>query len=296
MVPEQWEGLYWNTYDQVKAGIISIERLDDAIRRILSVKKHLGLFDGRKPHEFKDNFFGNNKHREIARQAVRESIVLLKNNDSVMPMNPSKNYLIIGDMSKHIENQMGGWTITWQGKTWEGVELTNADFPNTKSLYQSIYDYVTKFGGNVEFSSDGTYKTKPDHIIMIYGETPYAEGEGDIDDLNFSKRNKEILSMMSELTSKGYPITSLFLSGRPLVVNDELNMSDAFVSLWLPGTAIEGINDVIFSKKDNSINFDFKGKLSYSWPKSKSQHSNIGNTDYDPLFAYGYGLTYKDSK
>ena len=296
MVPEQWEGLYWNTYDQVKAGIISIERLDDAIRRILSVKKYLGLFDGRKPHEFKDNFFGNNEHREIARQAVRESIVLLKNNGSVMPMNPSKNYLIIGDMSKHIENQMGGWTITWQGKTWEGVELTNADFPNTKSLYQSIYDYVTKFGGNVEFSSDGTYKTKPDHIIMVYGETPYAEGEGDINDLNFSKSNKEILSMMSELTSKGYPITSLFLSGRPLVVNDELNMSDAFVSLWLPGTAIEGINDVIFSKKDNSINFDFKGKLSYSWPKSSFQHSNVGNTDYDPLFAYGYGLTYKDSK
>ena len=127
MVPEQWEGLYWNTYDQVKAGIISIERLDDAIRRILSVKKHLGLFDGRKPHEFKDNFFGNNEHRQIARQAVRESIVLLKNNNSVMPMNPSKNYLIIGDMSRHIENQMGGWTITWQGKTWEGVELTNAE-------------------------------------------------------------------------------------------------------------------------------------------------------------------------
>ena len=296
MVPQDWEALYWNTLDQVKDGIISIERLDDAVSRILNVKKHLGLFDGRKPHVFKDNFVGNNEHRNIARQAVRESIVLLKNNDSVMPMNPSKNYLIIGDMSKHIENQMGGWTITWQGKTWEGVELTNADFPNTKSIYQSIYDYVTKFGGNVEFSSDGIYKTKPDHIIMVYGETPYAEGEGDIDDLNFSKRNKEILSMMLKFTSKGYPITSLFLSGRPLMVNDELNMSDAFVSLWLPGTAIEGINDVIFSKKDNSINFDFKGKLSYSWPKSNSQHSNVGNTNYDPLFAYGYGLTYKDSK
>ena len=131
---------------------------------------------------------------------------------------------------------------------------------------------------------------------MIYGETPYAEGEGDIDDLNFSKRNEEILSMMLEFTSKGYPITSLFLSGRPLVVNEELNMSDAFVSLWLPGTAIEGINDVIFSKKDDSINFDFKGKLSYSWPKTNSQHSNVGNTEYEPLFAYGYGLTYKDSK
>ena len=134
--------LYWNTLDQVNKGIIPIERLNDAVSRILKVKKHLGLFDNRVPHNYKENYIGNSDHRNLARQAVRESIVLLKNND-VLPMNPKKNFLIIGDQSKQIENQMGGWTITWQGKSWEGVSLSNEDFLIPKvfmSLYHNIFE------------------------------------------------------------------------------------------------------------------------------------------------------------
>ena len=293
MVPQDWEALYWNTLDQVKEGIISVERLDDAVSRILSVKKHLGLFDGRVPHNYDQNYVGDSSHKLLARQAVRESLVLLKN-ENMLPMNPNKNFLIIGEQSKNIENQMGGWTITWQGKTWEGTEITNSDFPDTDSIYQSLSKHIQNTGGNVEYSKDGSYKTKPDYVIMVYGETPYAEGFGDIDSLNFSQINSKIIKKMSKLSNEDIPIVSLFLSGRPLVVDKELSLSDAFVSIWLPGTSVEGINDVIFTE-NNNINYDFAGKLPFSWPSKKSGNPlNIGDQEYFPLYEYGYGLTYKN--
>ena len=288
MVPQEWEPLYWNTLEQVRNGIITEERLDDAITRILTVKKYLGLFDGRVPHNYKQNYIGVSDHRDLARQAVRESIVLLKNNNS-LPMNPSKKFLVVGEMSKYIENQMGGWTITWQGKTWEGTKISNDDFPNTNSIYESLSNHVEEFGGNIEFSEDGLYTSKPDYVIFVYGETPYAEGEGDINNLNFSKNNKENIQKMKLFQEKGISVISLFISGRPMIVDKEIQYSDAFVPIWLPGTAIEGINDVIFSKLDGSINYDFKGRLSFSWPAKDSETP----FNYSPLFQYGYGLTYK---
>ncbi len=295
MAPIEWEGLYWNTFNQVNSGEITIERLDDAVKRILKVKKYLGLFENRVPHEFSQNFIGNQSHRDIARQAVRESLVLLKNKDSVLPMNPSKNFLIIGEQSKYIENQMGGWTITWQGKTWEGTEISNEDFPNTLSIFDSLSNHIINSGGHVEFSNDGSYNQNPDFIIMIYGETPYAEGEGDINSLDFSSSNLKIIKNMKNLLDKEIPIISLFITGRPLIVDQELELSNAFISIWHPGTAVEGINDVIFTLKDNSINYDFKGKLPYSWPSSVSINPlNIGDKEYNPLFDYGYGLSYQD--
>ena len=166
MVPIEWEGLYWNTLNQVNSGEISLERLDDAVKRILKVKKYLGLFDERVPHLFNQNFIGNQSHRDIARQAVRESLVLLKNADSVLPLNPSRKFLIIGDQSKYIENQMGGWTITWQGKTWEGTEITNEDFPNTLSIFDSLSNHIINSGGHVEFSNDNSYDQTPDLSLI----------------------------------------------------------------------------------------------------------------------------------
>ena len=293
MVPTEWEPLFWNTLDQVRTGDISLERLDDAVRRILNVKKYLGLFDGRKPHDYINNYIGEKSHRDLARQAVRESIVLLKNDKDILPMNPSKRFLIIGNQSKFIENQMGGWTITWQGKTWEGTSIANDDFPNTLSIYDSLFEHIDNLGGEIEFSDDGSYSKKPDYIIMVYGETPYAEGFGDIDSLDFSVTNIDMILKMKNFSRDGIPIVSLFLSGRPLIVDDELDLSSSFVSIWLPGTAIEGINDVIFSNADNTVNFDFKGKLSFSWPsKSSNNPLNKGDNEYSPLFKYGYGLTY----
>ncbi|MAR95425.1 MAG: glycosyl hydrolase family 3 [Gammaproteobacteria bacterium] len=294
MVPTEWKALYWNTLDQVKTGIIPIERLNDAVYRILNVKDHLGLFDKRVPHNYQNNFLSNKNHRSLARQAVRESVVLLKNNNS-LPMNPSKKFLVIGDMSRHIENQMGGWTITWQGQSWEGTNISNDDFPNTNSIFDSLSNHILSLGGDVEYSENGSYKNEPDYIIFVYGETPYAEGEGDLKDLNFSKNNEEILRIMKRFQKKDIPLISMFISGRPMIVDQELDYSDAFVSIWLPGTAVEGINDVIFSNIDGTLNYDFIGQLSFSWPSKDSNNPlNKNDSDYSPLFHYGYGLTYKD--
>ena len=294
MVPTEWESLYFNTLEQVRNGVIPIERLNDAVQRILIVKEHLGLFNQRVPHSYNKNFLGSKDHIALAREAVRESIVLLKNHNNNLPMNPNKKYLIVGEMSQQIENQMGGWTITWQGKSWEGVNLSNEDFPNTQSIFDSLSNFIIQKGGSVEYSKDGSYKNKPDTVIFVYGETPYAEGEGDIVDLNFSKNNRNLLRKMRMFQKNNISVVSLFISGRPLIVDNEIKYSDSFVSIWLPGTAVEGINDVIFSNKDGSINYDFKGKLSFSWPSKTSNNPlNEKDEDYRPLYKYGYGLTYK---
>ena len=292
MAPDEWKNLYKNTIEQVRNGTITQDRLDDAIRRILRVKNMLGLFDNKKPHEYNYNSIGSEEHRLVARRAVRESLVLLKNNDAILPLNPNKHYLVVGQAAVDIKNQMGGWTISWQGR-----DNLNSEFPNTKSIFGTIKSVVQSSNGSVEFSSDGSYKTKPDVVIMVYGEEPYAEGDGDRDSIIFNNPNKNFYSTMKKVSSDGLPIVSLFLSGRPMVVNRELNISKAFVQLWLPGTAVEGITDLIFTKSDGSTNYDFKGKLAYSWPKKSSQTLlNLNDKDYQPLFEYGYGLTYKDNK
>ena len=290
MAPDEWKPLYKNTLMQVKNGDIPIERLDEAVKNILSVKYLLGMFDGRKPHMYPYNYIGDASHREIARQAVRESIVLLKNNNNTLPIKNGKHILVIGDSAKRITKQMGGWTITWQGR-----ENNNSEFPNSKSIYDAIKYKTEKNGGTVEFSDTSNYEKKPDLVIFVYGEDPYAEGDGDRKHIFFENQDSMFIKYMKDLHEENIPSVSLFISGRPLIVNKEINLSDSFVQLWLPGTAIEGVTDVIFTDTNNEINYDFKGKLSYSWPKYSYQTKlNYGDKDYDPLFPYGFGLTYSD--
>lgn len=290
MAPDEWKPLYKNTLMQVKNGDIPIERLDEAVKNILSVKYLLGMFDGRKPHMYPYNYIGDASHREIARQAVRESIVLLKNNNNTLPIKNGKHILVIGDSAKRITKQMGGWTITWQGR-----ENNNSEFPNSKSIYDAIKYKTEKNGGTVEFSDTSNYEKKPDLVIFVYGEDPYAEGDGDRKHIFFENQDSMFIKYMKDLHEENIPSVSLFISGRPLIVNKEINLSDSFVQLWLPGTAIEGVTDVIFTDANNEINYDFKGKLSYSWPKYSYQTKlNYRDKDYDPLFPYGFGLTYSD--
>ena len=290
MAPDEWKPLYENTLDQARDGEISIERLDEAVKNILSVKYLLGMFDGRKPHLYPYNYIGDNKHRAIARQAVRESIVLLKNNNNTLPIKSGKHILVIGNSANKITKHMGGWTITWQGR-----ENQNSEFPNSKSIFEAIKLKAENNGGSAEFSNSSDYEKKPDVVIFVYGEDPYAEGDGDRKYIFYENQDKRFLKYMREIADKKIPSVSLFISGRPLIVNEEINLSDSFVQLWLPGTAIEGITDVIFTNKNNEINYDFKGKLSYSWPKFSYQTKlNYGDEEYDPLFPYGFGLTYAD--
>ena len=287
MVPENWKDLLRNTIRQVKSGEISETRLNDAVRNILKVKSRLGLFNGRVPHEFKENYLGDSKHMALARQAVRESLVLLKNNNQLLPLDPSQHIGIIGDAAKKISSQTGGWTITWQGR-----ENLNSDFINVNSIYEALEKAVISSGGTIEFSNNGKFSKDPDVVIGVFGEEPYAEMLGDLKDVSFAPTDPKFLPLLEAMNAQNIPTVSIFLSGRPLVVNSQLNASDAFIAAWLPGSAVEGIADVIFTK-DNKINFDFLGKLSYSWPKNKDQ-AVLNHTDsvYDPLFPFGYGLTY----
>jgi beta-glucosidase len=290
MAPDEWRPLYENTLHQVRNGEISIERLDEAVRNILSVKYLLGMFDGRKPHLYPYNYIGDDNHRSIARQAVRESIVLLKNNNNTLPIKTGKHILVIGDSANRITKHMGGWTITWQGR-----ENKNNEFPNSQSIYEVIKFKAEHNGGSAEFSNTSDYEKKPDLVIFVYGEDPYAEGDGDRKNIFYENQDKRFLKYMKDIKEQKIPSVSLFISGRPLIVNEEINLSDSFVQLWLPGTAIEGITDVIFTNKNNEINYDFKGKLSYSWPKFSYQTKlNYGDKQYDPLFPFGFGLTYAD--
>ena len=200
------------------------------------------------------------------------------------------HYVIIGEAAQSINSQMGGWTITWQAR-----ENKNSDYKNVQNIYTVLASYIISQGGSVEFSKDGSYKKTPDTVIAIYGEEPYAEGDGDRKDLQYQGKDSKYLSLMEKFSKQELPIVSIFLSGRPLEVNKQLNLSNAFVAAWLPGTAVEGIGDVIFTKK-GQINYDFKGKLSYSWPKYADQNLNFKDANYSPLFPYGYGLNYSSIK
>ena len=292
MVTDSWKKLYENTLEQVKSGQISLERLNDAVSRILRVKILYGLFAKEKPSERQFNFIndsiGSKEHRDIARQAVRESLVLLKNNENILPLDPDSTILVVGKGSRDISKASGGWSFTWQG-----TGNTNNNFPGSTTIYEGIEDFVLKAGGNVSYSSDGSYSEKPDSAIIVVGENPYAEYQGSVENLAFENNEIDHLKIAHSLRKDGISVTYIFLSGRPLWVNKELNSSDAFVAAWLPGTEGDGIAEVIFAQTIEGNPVDFKGKLPFSWPKTINQTNlNFWDADYDPLFEYGYGLTY----
>ncbi len=292
MVPTPaWKPLYYNLIAQVESGVIPLSRIDDAVRRILRVKLRAGLFDkpspALRPLSGKTELIGSAEHRAVARQAVQQSLVLLKNNDNLLPLNPTQRILVTGEGADNIGMQSGGWTISWQG-----TGNTNSDFPGGSSIYAGIKQAVDAAGGKVELSSDGSYQQKPDVAVVVFGEQPYAEGNGDLDNLEFQRGNKTDLALLRKLKADGIKVVSLFISGRPLWVNPELNTSDAFVAVWLPGSEGVGVADVVMAKADGSVNMDFHGKLSFSWPVTPQQHANVGDADYQPLLPYGFGLRY----
>ena len=294
MAPDSWKGFYETTLAAAKAGTISKERLDDAVRRVLRVKFRLGLFEAGKPSQRavggKFELLGAPEHRAIARQAVRESLVLLKNNGGVLPLQPKQRILVAGDGANDVGKQSGGWTLNWQG-----TGTKRSDFPNDDSIFEGIAAQAKAAGGNAELSVEGKYTAKPDVAIVVFGENPYAEFQGDLPNLLYKPGNDVDLELIKRLKAEGIPVVAVFLSGRPLWMNREINAADAFVAAWLPGSEGAGIADVLLRKPDGSVQHDFKGKLSFSWPRNATQYANnVGQKDYDPLFAFGFGLTYAD--
>ncbi|HWI85247.1 MAG TPA: glycoside hydrolase family 3 N-terminal domain-containing protein [Sphingomonas sp.] len=290
MAPDGWKKLFDNTLAEVKAGKIPMARVDDAVRRILRVKARLGLFDAERPYAGRLELVGAPEHRAIARQAVAKSLVLLKN-DGVLPVKANARILVAGADADDIGQQSGGWTLSWQG---DGNK--NSDFPGATSIYAGIAAAMKAAGGSATLSQDGSYTTRPDLAVVIFGEQPYAEMRGDIRTLEFEAGDKVALAMLRKLKAAGIPVVSIFLSGRPLWVNPELNASDAFVAAWLPGTEGGGVADVLIGDAAGKPRMDFNGTLSFSWPKTAAQFTlNKGEATYDPLFPLGYGLTYAHS-
>ncbi|MEZ9820708.1 exo 1,3/1,4-beta-D-glucan glucohydrolase [Shewanella sp. 10N.286.45.A1] len=295
MVPTAaWKPLFENTVAQVESGEIPMARVDDAVTRVLRVKMRAGLFDKPSPAKRtlsgKTELIGAKEHREVAKQAVRESLVLLKNNDNILPLSPKQTVLVAGDAADNIGKQSGGWSITWQG-----TNNTNADFPGGSSIYDGIKAQVESAGGKTILNVSGDYAVKPDVAIVVFGEEPYAEGNGDIDNLEYQRGNKRDLALLQKLKAQGVPLVAVFISGRPMWVNAELNASNAFVAAWLPGSEGKAVADVIFTDVDNQLQFDMTGKLSFSWPNSPTQTAvNRFDDDYQPLFPYGFGLSYGD--
>ena len=294
MAPDEWKPLFSNLVNQANSGEIPLSRINDAVTRILRVKMRAGLFDkpspAKRPLSGKTEIIGSSDHRAVAKQAVRESLVLLKNKQQLLPLSPKTNVLVAGIGADNIGMQSGGWSVTWQG-----TGNTNSDFPGGSSIYAGIKDTVEQAGGSAMLSVEGEYKARPDVAIVVFGEQPYAEGNGDVDNLEYQRGNKSDLALLRKFKDAGIPVVSLFISGRPMWVNAELNASDAFVAIWLPGSEGDAISDVLFKNADGSINHDFKGKLSFSWPNNPIDNENRNDEGYSPLLPYGFGLTYGDS-
>lgn len=290
-----WKILWQNTLNQVREKIISPARIDDAVRRILRVKLRADLWRKGLPSTRSmagnSHVLGSAAHRDVARQAVRESIVLLKNNNNLLPLSPSLKVLIAGDGADNISKQTGGWSVNWQG-TGNSME----DFPQATTLWMGIEAAVSAGGGQASLSADGSYTDKPDVAIVIFGEDPYAEMQGDLQNLLLKSGDEKDLFLLKKLKAEGIPVVALFITGRPLWVNRELNACDAFAVIWQPGTEGAGVADIIFTDNQNNIQYDVTGRLTFSWPKHPEQPpQNIGAEHYDPLFPYGFGLSYCDS-
>lgn len=292
MVPTEWRSFIGNTLDQVRADKIPMTRIDDAVKRILRVKLRAGLVEkGRpssRPLANKREIVGAPEHRALARQAVCESLVLLKNERGLLPLRPKSSVLVVGDGADNISKQTGGWTVTWQG-----TENSNADFPGATSILQGIAGAVGKAGGKVSSSVDGLQQARPDVAIVVFGEAPYAEWFGDLRSLEYRGAGGAELALLQQLRQASVPSVCVFLTGRPLWIEPQLTACDAFVVAWLPGSEGGGVADVLFRKADGRVGFNFAGKLSFSWPRTASQTAlNRNDPNYDPLFPYGFGLRY----
>jgi beta-glucosidase len=291
MAPDSWKSLYAHLLAQARAGSITAARLDDAVRRILTVKALMHRLDtaaaANRPQAADLARLGTPGHRAIARQAVRESLVLLKNNHKLLPLDPHGLILVAGAAADSIGDQCGGWTIDWQGD-----HNSNADFPGATSIYSGIRAAVEAAGGRTLLSADGSFHERPAAAIVVFGEGPYAEFEGDRETLALSGADAAHLEVLRRLHAAGIPVVAVLLSGRPLWINRELNLSGALLAAWLPGSEGAGIADLIFKARGGSPQIDFTGRLGFSWPRTALpvRFAADGSAS-GALFARGFGMS-----
>ncbi len=301
MVPENWRAFIESLVAHVQSGRVDVQRVDDAVRRILQAKWRSGLLAAPRPAEralSNSASFGSAAHRAVAREAVRRSLVLLKNDSDVLPLRPEQRVLVAGRNAHDIGHQCGGWTLSWQGES-----------GNDAVVGTSIWEAVRAVAGNAVYDAEGTSASTAEHdvALVVIGERPYAEGFGDIrsgDDLlvqagsmidglmnplepygrslELSNLHPEDAATIRRIRDAGVPVVTVLVSGRPLVVNEEFAASEAFVAAWLPGSEGGGVADVLFGDAP------FEGRLPLSWPAQPADSS--ARSEYDVLFEAGYGL------
>ena len=308
MVSVEWIEFISHVRNHVLNGTVSMQRIDDAVRRILLTKFAAGLFEKPRPQErpwSNSDSFGADQHREIAREAVRKSMVLLKNQDELLPLKKQARILVAGKSADNRGHQCGGFTVAWQG-----VQDNESIVGGT-----SVWEGIKNQAANAVLSEDGlgldADPTLHDVAVVVIGERPYAEGMGDVRygdnvlveagsqikglmkilepygrTLELAESHPEDLATIKNISSRGVPVIAVLLSGPPLIINKELDEVASFVAAWLPGSEGQGVADVLLG------DFDFQGKLSFSWPKEAKAELNVGDQNYDPLFPFGFGLNY----
>lgn len=283
MAPDTWKPIYNDLLARARAGTIPMSRIDEAVADILRVKFRLGLFEAGKPSDRplsgQWGLLGAPEHREVAREAVRKSLVLLKN-QGVLPLNPGGRLLVAGEGADDIGRQSGGWTISWQG-----TGLTNDQFPGATSLFGGLKQAVEAAGGSAVHSPDGSFAQKPDAAVVVFGERPYAEFQGDRATLALDADLTGPYETMRKLKAQGVPVVAVMITGRPLYVNPALNTADAFIVAWLPGSEGGGLADVLVGDAAGNPRYDFSGKLPAAWPGTPDMADGA-------LYRFGDGLTY----
>jgi beta-glucosidase len=265
-------------------------RINDAVTRILTVKCELGMLEpGYDPSGDAAllSQIGSEAHREVARQAVRESAVLLENEGGVLPIPETARVHVSGSGADSLQRQCGGWTIDWQGLGVVGIGATPGVTSGT-TILQGIQAIVGS--GNVSYSADGGgVPSDAAYAIVVLSEPPYAEGQGDETNLDLDARTPDV-GVLEAVGSAGIPVVAVLVSGRPLIIEPYLGLADAWVAAWLPGSEANAVADVLFGR------YAPTGRLGHSWPRTMSQIPiNVGDPDYEsdpPLYPFGYGLSY----
>ncbi len=289
MVPDDWKQFIAATIEDVQAGRIPMSRIDDAVSRIVRVKLKSGLFENSPvtgPHPASD-VLHSPETRALAREAVRKSLVLLKNDGGALPLKRSGRILVVGKGADSLPMQAGGWSLTWQGD-----ETKTSDYPNADTFLAAMRK--TLGSDRVDYSADGSGVDVKRYsaVVMVAAEKPYAEMKGDITfpaPMRHSARYPEDLQALDRVSGKGVPVVTLLYSGRPVAADDLINRSDAFVAAWLPGTEGLGLADMIVAGPDGRPAYDFTGRLSFDWPAGDCLPKEGGIQ-----FRRGFGLALSD--
>ena len=286
MVPDDWKKFIASTVADVRAGRIKMSRIDEAVTRIIQVKLESGLFANSPatgPHP-DAAIMHSADVRNLARQSVRESLVLLKNDRGILPLKRTGKILVVGEGADSLPMQAGGWSLTWQGD-----QTKTSDYPYADTLLSALRKTLSP--GQVDYSQDGAGVDvhKYTAVVMVASEKPYAEGAGDISfprSIRHSSRYPADLAALKRVSGKGVPVVTLLFSGRPVGANDLIDRSDAFIAAWLPGTEGLGLADMMIAAPDGRPVYDFTGRLSFDWPAGDCLPKKGG-----VQFPRGYGLT-----